>query len=180
MNLYGFAGGDPVNFSDPFGLMACPPACDGVSYGLDLFQRMFDSAVQQVKDAAADVSSRTVVYARGGMGALTTQVETSLDGKAAVRIGGSVGTDAISAKAGVRFNLSRAPVGSVESRASARVGPGVSVTATMAQVGANTSVTSIGIEGGVGLSRTSDGRGLPVSGSVQVPGITKICWGPGC
>lgn len=27
MNLYGFAGGDPVNFSDPFGLMACPPDC---------------------------------------------------------------------------------------------------------------------------------------------------------
>src|SRR5688572_23180275 len=24
MNLYGFAGGDPVNFSDPFGLMADP------------------------------------------------------------------------------------------------------------------------------------------------------------
>lgn len=23
MNLYGFAGGDPINFSDPFGL--CPP-----------------------------------------------------------------------------------------------------------------------------------------------------------
>lgn len=25
MNLYGFAGGDPVNFSDPFGLFACDP-----------------------------------------------------------------------------------------------------------------------------------------------------------
>jgi RHS repeat-associated protein len=25
LNLYGFAGGDPVNFSDPFGLMTCPP-----------------------------------------------------------------------------------------------------------------------------------------------------------
>lgn len=30
MNLYGFAGGDPINFSDPFGLSPteCPP-CDG-------------------------------------------------------------------------------------------------------------------------------------------------------
>ncbi len=27
LNLYGFANGDPVNFSDPFGLMACPPDC---------------------------------------------------------------------------------------------------------------------------------------------------------
>ena len=31
MNLYGFAGGDPVNFTDPFGLKACPPDCDGTS-----------------------------------------------------------------------------------------------------------------------------------------------------
>ena len=29
INLYGFAGGDPVNFSDPFGLMQCPPDCSG-------------------------------------------------------------------------------------------------------------------------------------------------------
>lgn len=27
LNLYGFAGGDPVNFSDPFGLWPCPELC---------------------------------------------------------------------------------------------------------------------------------------------------------
>jgi RHS repeat-associated protein len=27
LNLYGFANGDPVNFSDPFGLFSCPPLC---------------------------------------------------------------------------------------------------------------------------------------------------------
>jgi RHS repeat-associated protein len=27
LNLYGFADGDPVNFSDPFGLKPCPPTC---------------------------------------------------------------------------------------------------------------------------------------------------------
>jgi RHS repeat-associated protein len=27
LNLYGFAGGDPINFSDPFGLATCPPHC---------------------------------------------------------------------------------------------------------------------------------------------------------
>jgi RHS repeat-associated protein len=27
LNLYGFANGDPVNYSDPLGLLACPPDC---------------------------------------------------------------------------------------------------------------------------------------------------------
>lgn len=33
VNLYGFAGGDPINFSDPFGLCDDPddPECKGVS-----------------------------------------------------------------------------------------------------------------------------------------------------
>jgi RHS repeat-associated protein len=30
LNLYGFANGDPVNYSDPFGLMLCPPFCPPV------------------------------------------------------------------------------------------------------------------------------------------------------
>src|SRR5690606_34698196 len=28
LNLYGYAGGDPINFSDPFGLAPCPPDDD--------------------------------------------------------------------------------------------------------------------------------------------------------
>jgi uncharacterized protein RhaS with RHS repeats len=35
LNLYGFAGGDPINFSDPFGLFPCGlyelPGCKGPS-----------------------------------------------------------------------------------------------------------------------------------------------------
>jgi RHS repeat-associated protein len=27
LNVYGFASGDPVTFTDPFGLMSCPPDC---------------------------------------------------------------------------------------------------------------------------------------------------------
>ena len=30
LNLYGYANGDPVNFSDPFGLRSCPPMCGPV------------------------------------------------------------------------------------------------------------------------------------------------------
>lgn len=33
MNLYGFAGGDPVNFSDPFGLWPCPELCAAAGAG---------------------------------------------------------------------------------------------------------------------------------------------------
>ena len=51
LNLYGFAGGDPVNFSDPFGL--CPPKwlCDliGASAG--------QSAVEHYAQIATDPSS---------------------------------------------------------------------------------------------------------------------------
>ena len=36
LNLYGFAGGDPVNFGDPFGLAPCPPDndCDALTAAL--------------------------------------------------------------------------------------------------------------------------------------------------
>jgi len=40
LNLYGFAGGDPVNFSDPFGLQGCPkvgpppPECEALQHPL--------------------------------------------------------------------------------------------------------------------------------------------------
>jgi len=30
LNLYGYANGDPINFSDPFGLKACPPECGAI------------------------------------------------------------------------------------------------------------------------------------------------------
>lgn len=33
-NLYGFAGGDPVNFTDPFGLWPCPELCTAGALGI--------------------------------------------------------------------------------------------------------------------------------------------------
>ncbi len=49
LNLYGFGGGDPVNYSDPLGLFpnACPPLCDHVDYRQDHFVLPSDG-----KDAA--------------------------------------------------------------------------------------------------------------------------------
>ena len=34
LNLYGYANGDPINFSDPFGLCPCVPALVGLGFGL--------------------------------------------------------------------------------------------------------------------------------------------------
>ena len=37
MNAYGFASGDRINFSDPFGLKQCPPDCGGLGSLLGVF-----------------------------------------------------------------------------------------------------------------------------------------------
>ena len=77
MNLYGFGGGDPVNFSDPFGL--CPEKAKDGTFCLDLFiqashvmvfkgdGRGFDanasssvSRAQIVIDPAAGTESHTI------------------------------------------------------------------------------------------------------------------------
>jgi RHS repeat-associated protein len=49
LNLYGFANGDPVNFSDPFGL--CPPCAgfDAVSYSYQHFAGVFDRFITKAK-----------------------------------------------------------------------------------------------------------------------------------
>jgi len=38
-NLYQYVGNDPVGFTDPFGLLACPPLCDNFDPSRDRFIR---------------------------------------------------------------------------------------------------------------------------------------------
>ena len=45
LNSYGYASGDPVNFSDPFGLLQCPPLCDHTNPSQDRFVRTSDGRV---------------------------------------------------------------------------------------------------------------------------------------
>ena len=71
LNLYGFAGGDPVNFADPFGL--CPDGtrvCDfitGVAAGVRTWQRPLEIAGMIVAAPLA-----------GGMGMMESAAITTL------------------------------------------------------------------------------------------------------
>jgi RHS repeat-associated protein len=75
LNLYGFADGDPVNFSDPFGLfaMGCPPLCDNMDPAKDRFVRTDDGRVAAAAAAVLLGITAAPVVASGG-GALLARI----------------------------------------------------------------------------------------------------------
>ena len=66
LNLYGFANGDPINFSDPFGLSACPPECGEVFEQLASVSRGLKTAFEV---GAAITLAPVVVVAAAEVGA---------------------------------------------------------------------------------------------------------------
>ncbi len=105
LNLYGFAGGDPVNFSDPFGL--CPyvitgkPCGTGTAIGVG-FVPIFGDAV----DIVGALSGRDLLTGEniGAVGAGVTIAGTILgSGKLAREAVGAVSTYADVTKRGSRF-----------------------------------------------------------------------------
>jgi RHS repeat-associated protein len=68
LNLYGFAGGDPANFSDPFGLFACPPNCEGV------FERLgqMAPAMERAISAATAVNLAPALLLASGIEGIAT------------------------------------------------------------------------------------------------------------
>ncbi len=101
LNLYGFAGGDPVNFSDPFGL--CPPK--KLSEVLYCAGQMAEPAM---RIARVMWTAETLVLPMGEGGALTT---LSLGGRAAQ--GGTAAARALGeageVAAGIVRNTERIP-----------------------------------------------------------------------
>jgi hypothetical protein len=85
MNLYGFAGGDPVNFSDPFGL--CPP-CDG----RDAADLALGSTpvVSTLLDAATLVTGKNIVTGEDASRLIALAGLVSPAGGGQIRAGGKV------------------------------------------------------------------------------------------
>ena len=80
LNLYGYANGDPINFSDPFGLEPCETygfpegaACYGMAMALDVISKMAQQAGFMV-DVVSDVASRVRFGGEGQMGTQTQGV----------------------------------------------------------------------------------------------------------
>ena len=132
MNLYGFAGGDPVNFSDPFGLKACPPDCDG-ERGPTLGNgcpAIADHCNVDMSRAGA-MAAGAVIGAAGGMAimggtASLAATFTTSDAISAglVRAGGKLAGVLTAIEAGVNERTPRSALQALDvvSRAAAQVG----------------------------------------------------------
>lgn len=175
LNAYGFANGDPVNFSDPFGLLSCPLGGD-----VCLLGGGFNRAMLRYRDlgnailARADkLVDRISVYAEGNTGVFSVGAEVSGNGSATASFQGELNTQGIGAAAGMRARLMTAPPGSVPFSSSVRLGPG-SLVVKLAVSGSAAAITSIGYEFGKGIGRnmTVD----PTRGaSVKIPWLPSGC-----
>jgi RHS repeat-associated protein len=85
LNLYGFANGDPLNFSDPFGLFAAGP-CDKPPYDLQclgamVMQRLVNRTIETL-DAVPGAAAAGMTF---GAAAVGGQLVTTQLGGATVR-----------------------------------------------------------------------------------------------
>jgi RHS repeat-associated protein len=127
VNAYGFANGDPATFSDPFGLFACPPSCEGA---IQQIGRM----LQPVQGPLEAIGALATVPLGGGMGmlggsltSLGVAAHSGLTGTALARSMGAAGEVA----SGIARNAQRIP--SATGTAMFRVPDGLTAT-TLSEV----------------------------------------------
>jgi RHS repeat-associated protein len=80
INLYGFANGDPVSYSDPYGLSAqsgCPPLCSGLN------PRHLELEIQQAQSGKASVLALGELVRGGRVRATIARHESTISGAAA-------------------------------------------------------------------------------------------------
>lgn len=179
VNLYAYAGNDPSSYSDPFGLEPCLPACGVRQYLGNYFQGAWNMATEHAKAIAGRFSA----YAIGNVGMLAGRVDRDFAGRNAVRTGGELSTDALSAGVGLEMAIQTAPNNSVALNGQIPIGLKTS------QGGAGASITlqgAIGPDGKLYLTSAGlhFGTNVPkfgkegVGGSLAPPAHT--CRGTGC
>ncbi len=186
LNAYGFADGDPVTYSDPYGLCTPMPEC---LTGLGTLREELSNAVEggrqwlsEKRQQLASLPERTRLYVRSGAAHLNSQFEIDGQGRTAVRANEGLASSATTAQLGVSVDVNKTPddaVGTV--RASSRIlnlgVVRVSGTTTSA-VSPNGSITplTVGVEIGRSINWPGTPRG-PLSGSLTT---ATGCIGSGC
>jgi hypothetical protein len=116
LNVYGFANGDPITYSDPFGLMRCPPMCGAPG---EYVGRRINGAATAAREMVASVVDNTVgrLGVRGqvqaGHVAIGVEMESITDPTLSVPVSGVVSAEfGLSAGGGVSARLMSAAAGS--------------------------------------------------------------------
>lgn len=189
VNLYAYAGNNPVSYGDPFGLCVPYPDCmlgwGSLIQEWDRFKGGAQRAWGTVVNGAKAVAGRVSVYARGQLGPETGRAEVRLDGSYAVRTQPEVSTAAAEAAVGVDVQVAKPPPSAAEIQGSyglkagkgPKAGWAITVTTAVNSQGEK-KVVRVGVEYGGGIGLTPTGEPTKVGGGVSVPGGT--CTGPAC
>ncbi len=180
LNLYGFADGDPVNFSDPFGLRTCPPDCGPLASFIRGPVRPGMFAGAAARGASLDAGNHVVVGVSGTLGNVTC----SATGGAVSGSGCGVSINTPSVGASLDIGIKFRDAGGDPLTGGVTYGQehlGVTLTngTVMLNIGANTPVASP-LTVTVDLPSIPAGQGPPGS-TTQKPDATAVrCPGPSC
>lgn len=163
LNAYGFAGGDPVSYSDPFGLRACPPDCAEGQELMEAAQKRVDELWTKAGGKAAEiVGSLLAATGRGIVKGTTLSVDVN-----AGPVTTSFSPDATSVDLSSGIGLNLVATATFMSPKAGTSGPNVSVG----------QLFGAGVVGGGSLKLGTDGvRGgsASVGIGIQLPAATKL------
>ena len=193
LNTYGFANGDPVSYSDPYGLSAgCDPPTPACMMGLGSLQREWNNfktgavqTLENVQQSAANAldaaANRARLYVRTNTAHLNSQFEVDGQGRTAIRTSEGASSSITSAQLGVSVDLASAPSDAVLTvRVSKRVAElgivrvAVTTTTAVSSTGTPTPLTT-GVEVGRSISVPGKHRGWSGSATTKTG-----CIGSGC
>ena len=179
LNLYGFAGGDPVNFSDPFGLRTCPPDCGPLASFIRGPVRPGMFAGAAARGASLDAGKHVVVGVSGTLGNVTCSATGgAVSGSGC---GVAINTPSIggSIDVGIKFrDTGGDPLTGAVTYGQEHLGVTVTNGTVMLNIGLNTPVASP-VTATVDLPPVP-GRGPPGT-MTQKPDATAVrCPGPSC